>query len=215
MQLSKDIRLEIQSRQATQAARAIRTFARSAAQSIKGTLELQELAKETGQGLYHLSAQMDLNSDGSDVEEMDPIDEVEEDHMAEFKYFKDLVVSSRSFERFKERFDLCVNPDQARSAVFQQWGSVSSTSSRESLSYDIELDLHSFIDIHVKDPAHIGELLTLTGEAEDAEALSCREYLSRSCPEIGMLLLEGIQVLLIHKSNCKKHLHNFLTTSHK
>jgi hypothetical protein len=49
VQLSKDIGIEVESRQATQASRAIRTFARRAAQSVKGILEDQELTKEKSQ----------------------------------------------------------------------------------------------------------------------------------------------------------------------
>jgi hypothetical protein len=208
VQLSKDIRIEMQSRQATQAARAIRTFAISAAQSIIRNIELQESTKESSErtaGMYDLSTQVDPNSEGSDDDEMDPIDELE-DHMAEFKYFEDLVVSSKSFEWFKERFHLCVNPDQARSAVFQQWPHLSPKSSQQSLSYDIAWDLEFFIDTHVKDPTQIKNLIAITGEAVHAEALSCREYLSRACPSISTLLLKSIELLSLHKSNCKTHM---------
>jgi hypothetical protein len=208
VQLSKDIRIEMQSRQAKQAARAIRTFAISAAQSIVRNIELQESTKESGErtaGMYDLSTQVDPNSEGSDDDEMDPIDELE-DHMAEFKYFEDLVISSKSFEWFKERFHLCVNPDQARSAVFQQWPHLSPKSSQQSLSYDIAWDLEFFIDTHVKDPTQIGNLIAITGEAVHAEALSCREYLSRACPDISTLLLKSIELLSLHKSNCKTHM---------
>ncbi|KAH8751896.1 hypothetical protein BGZ57DRAFT_728116, partial [Hyaloscypha finlandica] len=201
VQLSKDIRIEMQSRQAKQAARAIRTFAISAAQSIIRNIELQESTKESGErtaGMYDLSTQVDPNSEGSDDDEMDPIDELE-DHMAEFKYFEDLVISSKSFEWFKERFHLCVNPDQARSAVFQQWPHLSPKSSQQSLSYDIAWDLEFFIDTHVKDPTQIGNLIAITGEAVHAEALSCREYLSRACPDISTLLLKSIELLSRHQ----------------
>ncbi|KAH8762311.1 hypothetical protein F5882DRAFT_522842 [Hyaloscypha sp. PMI_1271] len=221
VQLSKEIRNEMQSRQATQAARAIRTFARSAAQSIKGALELQKSTKETSElkaEMYDLSTQVDPNSESSHGDETDAIDELEEDHMAEFKYFEDLVVSSKSFEWFKERFHLCVNLDQARSAVFQQWprlspksprlspksshlSLLSPKSSQQSLFYDIECDLEFFIDTHVKDPTQIGNLIVITGEAVHAEALSCREYLSRACPDISTLLLKSIELLSLHKSN--------------
>jgi hypothetical protein len=231
VQLSKDIRIEVESRQATQASRAIRTFARRAAQSIKETLEDQELTKERNQQemeMYRLASQVDPNaegtvdlqdltnettqfqrtgqadpnSDGSDVDEMGPIDDLEDD-MTEFKEFKDLVVSSNSFERFKERLDLYVNPDQARLAVFQQWPNLSPKSSRQSLSYDVEWDLEPFIDNRVKEYTQVGNLVTLTGEALNAEALSSREYLSRAWPDIGTLLLEGVELLLLHKSSCK------------
>jgi hypothetical protein len=198
VQLSKDIRIEIQSRQATQAARAIRTFARSTAQSMKRALERQEITKETSQGTDEM---YDSNSEGSDIG-MDPIDDVEE-HMGEFKQFALLIVSSQSFEWFKERFELCVNPNPARFAVFQQWPTLSSKSSQLLLAYDIEWDLESFVDIHVKEYTQLGNLVTLTGEVVNAEALSSREYLSWAWPDIGTLLLEGVELLLLHKSSCK------------
>lgn len=157
-----------------------------------------------------LATQSDPDSGDSDNDEMDAIDDVE-DQMSEFKFFKDLVVSFTSFERFKERFDLFVSPDQIRLAIFQQWPSLCSKSSRQQLSYDIECALESFIDNHVKDAKRLGELLTLTGDAVDAEALSVREYICRTCPDIGDLLLEGIELLLQHKSNGKSNAHLFDT----
>ncbi|KAN0095215.1 hypothetical protein V8E51_015926 [Hyaloscypha variabilis] len=260
VQLSRDVLAEVQSRHGIQAAKAIQNFAKSAARSIKGSLEIQQeevkqrrealhhlttggdpdlrttlevqewtneasqltkdlyrLAKredphsqeslepqewteETEQRaaeMHHLPAETGVYSDGSDDDEMEPIDF---EQMAEFKSFKDLVVSSMSFGRFKESFDLCVTPDPARSAVLQQWPKLSSKTSLLLLSYDVEWDLEDFVETHVKDPTRIGDLITFTGECVDAEAICTREYLMRVWPMIGNLLLEGIELLLLHKS---------------
>ncbi|PMD40857.1 hypothetical protein L207DRAFT_346681 [Hyaloscypha variabilis F] len=257
--LSRDVLAEVQSRQGIQAAKAIQNFAKSAARSIKDSLELQQEelnqqrealhhlatggdpdlrtpfevqewtneASQLTEDLYRLAAREDPHSlemlepqewteetkqraemyclpaetdayyDGSDEDEMEPIDF---EQMAEFKSFKDLVVSSMSFGRFKESFDLCMNPDPARSAVLQQWPKPSSKTSLQLLSYDVEWDLEHFVETHVKDPTRIGDLITLTGESVDAEAISTREYLMWAWPIIGNLLLEGIELLLLHKS---------------
>jgi hypothetical protein len=223
VQLSKDIRIEEQSQQAVQAGRAIRTFARSTTRSIKNTLEpeeeemiqqgpempepaiqmdpdSEEMSQEFADG-NGVAVQADPDSEVSEDDDIDPIDDID-DHLSELKSFKDLVVASKAFEDFKERLLLNVNPDQVRFAVFRQWPTLSWKSSRQPIWYHIKWDLES-VDEHLKDSAQLRELVTLTGDAVDAEALSSREYLSRTCPDIGMLLLDGIEHFLLHKSYCK------------
>lgn len=214
IQLSKDLFTEIQSSQSTQAAKVIHTFARNTAQEIKRTLELHQLTIQTSQRMERVyplfnpgrseSNQLEMNSEGSEDDEMDPVDDIE-GNTEGFKQLELLIVSSKSFEMFKERFDLCVNPEQARFAVFKQWPTTTSMSSQHQISYDIEWDLKAFVDNHVRDPKRIGELITLTGDSMDAQALSSLEYLSYTWPRVGAFLLEGIQLLLVTESKGKLH----------
>jgi hypothetical protein len=214
IQLSKDLRSEIQSRESTQAAKAIRTFARNTAQGIKRTLELHELTIQTSQRMAEVyplfnprqseSSQMDIDSDESEDDEMDPVDDLEE-NTEEFEQLELLIVSSKSFEMFKKRFDLYANPVQARFAVFKQWPTIISLSSQHQISYDIEWDLKTFVNNHVKDPTRIVELITLTGDSKDAQALSSGEYLSHTWPRVGPFLLQGLEQLLISESRGKLH----------
>jgi len=256
LELSQGVLIEVRSRQGIQAAQAIRVFAKSAAKSIKGTLELQEAetsqrieemhrqksqrdadfernikvqewthdatqvgpysqenlvlqewtveAEQRAAEMYRLSTQTDAYAEESDDDEdgdMEPIEAFE--RMAKFNNFRDLVISSLSFETFKERFNLSVNPDPARSAICQQWPKLASKSSLQLLSYEIEWELELFVDNHVKDPNRIGDLIILTGNYVDAEAICSRDYLSWAWPIVGALLLEGIQLLLLHKSSRK------------
>jgi hypothetical protein len=270
LELSQGILIEIQSRQGIQAAQAIRRFAKSAAKSIKGTLELQEAeicqrieemhrlktrgdadfpdfqrtiktqewthetiqrteemyrpatqvgpyvqenlvlqewtkeAEQRAAEMHRLSTQTDAyaeESDDDDDDDIEPIDAC--GRMAEFNSFRDLVISSLSFQTFKERFDLSVNPAPARSAICQLWPKLASISSLQLLSYEIEWELELFVDNHVKDPNRIGDLIILTGHSVDAEAICSRDYLSWAWPAVGCLLLEGIELLLLHESSRK------------
>jgi hypothetical protein len=151
--------------------------------------------------MYPLSTQTDAHAEQSDDEDddMEPIEAFE--CMVKFKNFRDPVISSLPFETFKERFNLCVNPDPARSAICQQWPKMASKSSLQLLSYEIEWELELFVDIRVKDPNRIGDLIILTGNSVDAEAICSRDYLSWAWPVVRALLLEGIQLLLLHKSS--------------
>ena len=42
----------------------------------------------------------------------------------------------------------------------------------------------------------LGEVLTLTGTGFDAQVLSCRDYLTTTWPEIGGLLINGLESLM-------------------
>jgi hypothetical protein len=92
---------------------------------------------------------------------------------------------------------------EIQTSVLKAWPLSSAKSSRETLSYDIEWDLQAFLENHVQDPTKLAELVTISGEAVDAEAISSREYLARTYSDIGTLLSEGIELLLLHKSSCK------------
>jgi hypothetical protein len=256
LELSQGVLIEVRSRQGKRAAQAIQIFAKSAAKSIKGTLELQEAeigqrieemhrrktqrdadpqrtikveewtheatqvgpytqenlvlqewtveAEQRAAEMYPLSTQTDAYAEESDDDEDDDMEPIEAfERMVKFNNFRDMVISSLSFETFKERFNLSVNPDPARSAICQQWPKLASKSSLQLLSYEIEWELELFVDNYVKDLNRIGDLIILTGNSVDAEAICSHDYLSWAWPVVGTLLLEGIQRLLLHKSNRK------------
>jgi hypothetical protein len=216
IQLSRDLRVELPSREATQAAKAIRTFARNVAQSVRSTLELQQITKgssestteadtiaNTYQSLTSKTNQpgmVQMDSEASDEDEMEPVDDLDE-NAEQFKELEWLIVHSKAFEMFKERFNLFVHPGPARLAVFEAWPVTRSMSSQLLIAYDVEWDLEAFIAEHVKDLQKIGDLVTLTGDSVNAEALSSREYLSRTWPVAGPVLLRGIEELLLKSEN--------------
>jgi hypothetical protein len=191
LELSQGVLIEVRSRQGKRAAQAIQIFAKSAAKSIKGTLELQEAeigqrieemhrrktqrdadpqrtikmeewtheatqvgpytqenlvlqeltveAEQRAAEMYPLSTQTDAYAEESDDDEDDDMEPIEAfERMVKFNNFRDMVISSLSFETFKERFNLSVNPDPARSAICQQWPKLASKSSLQLLSYEIE-----------------------------------------------------------------------------
>jgi hypothetical protein len=205
----------LSSHESTQAAKAIRTFARNSAKSIRENLELEALTKETSEWIEKVITarklaqsvgvglnQGDFRPEADDDDEMDPVDDLEE-NMEDFKKLESLITSSNSFERFKEHFRLFVHPDEIRYGVLQEWPIKSSLSSERSISYEeVDWDLQSFVDNHVKDISRIKDLVTITGNSINAQALACRDYLSHTWPDVRNLL-HGIEQLLANRSDRK------------
>jgi hypothetical protein len=62
--------------------------------------------------------------------------------------------------------------------------------------YKVHWHLHSFISPFFPSTQQIGDIITLTGNHEDAWATTCRQYLSTNYPKSGTLLIDVLQQIL-------------------
>jgi hypothetical protein len=67
----------------------------------------------------------------------------------------------------------------------------------------VEWAVEKFLEDCFPEGQRLGEVLTLTGGSFNAQALSCQDYLRSTWPEMGSLLLEGIEMLRLNRTEGK------------
>ncbi|KAE9367993.1 hypothetical protein N431DRAFT_445061 [Stipitochalara longipes BDJ] len=60
------------------------------------------------------------------------------------------------------------------------------------IKYDVEWEVPKFLATCFTEGQELGKVLTATGEALNAQAQSCADYLAQTWPEIGPVLLDGL-----------------------
>lgn len=200
VQFAAHLRLEAASpsadKQTINAARVVRNLSGRTAHRIRDSLEA---ANKTDRDEAVLLVPNSNQQEDSDTE-LSSDEDIKEDLDAddEPNGLKDLetrLKSSNSFQMLIENFRLFVRPDLIQRSLFQIWPVTSPRSLPLEIKYQVEWEVQKFIQGYFPEGQKLGEVLTLTGEPFDAQALSCRDYITATWPGVGSLLLEGLEML--------------------
>jgi hypothetical protein len=186
VQFSAHLKAESPSLTMTQAARAVRRFARNAASLFRQSLDASENDNQLGPVIVS-SRQDDGDEDDDDL--LENKEEGEEDASK-----LELVLSkSVAFRLLEENFRLFVHPDPVKKALFQVWPISHPRDSALEINYSLEWEVPHSLATYFAEGQKLGNILTLSGDAINAQARSCGEYLVQTWPEIGPALLSSLQ----------------------
>jgi hypothetical protein len=161
----------------------VRHFSTNAAHSIRRVLE--DKLKASSRPTLNLPQEIE-----SSDEEDDRVEDQEEESIPDLEL---ALYESNSLQMLRDNLRLFLSPDPAERAVFEAWPPDQSRSLPEELIHHIECELVSFLDTNYEQGQTLGQILTLSGQDDDAQASSCKEYLAENWPEAGPLLLEAIE----------------------
>jgi hypothetical protein len=122
--------------------------------------------------------------------------ESETEEADEFQDLEHILALSIAFSLFKENMRLFVHPDPVQRALLRIWPLNHSRTSAFEISYEVEWEVEQFLGTCFVEGQPLGAILTLTGDAINAQAQSCREYMTRTWPKLGGLILDGLENLL-------------------
>jgi hypothetical protein len=139
------------------------------------------------------------NRDPEDEEEDEDDDDLLENTEGGEDDSKDLellLTNSLALQMLKENLELLLYPDPVKGALFQIWPITQPRSSSLEIQYSVEWEVPQFLSTYFAEGQDLGTILTITGEAENAQAHTCGAYLSQTWPEIGPILLNRMHEVL-------------------
>jgi hypothetical protein len=190
LQLSAQLQAKASSPEERQVANAIRKFSPNAARIIRKRLQshrdTRTIAIEPPDIFYS-----DETYDGSESDELDPIEDLDEQTNSP-KDMEAFILHSKSFDVFKDSLRECLlmHSDPIRLALSKIWPV---RCSQHEIPYEITWELPQFLALYLGSDQSIGDALALTGDSLNAQALSCRDYLKFAWPDIGSVILEGVE----------------------
>lgn len=192
VQFSKHLKDEALSSKMGEAARFIMRSSKAVATMIREKLE-DHSQVSLPQAQISDRTRRDQSSDSDDHEPFDtkPIS-------SNLSEIKELILHSNSFQMLRENLRIFVHPNPIHKALFAIWPVTSPRTSRFNIDYNVEWEAQYFLTHYFPKDSSFGDVMTLTGGPINAQALSCRDYLLSTWPNIGGLLLDGLE---IHLSN--------------
>ena len=194
VQFSSHLKTEATSPMMLKAASAVRRLARNAANLLQQSLERQAPLASAKQKQNKLLPQADQEEEEDDDED-DYLDEYRE--VGEEEPNIELFLSnSAALRLLEENIRLFVHPDPIRKALFKLWPVNHPRDSPLAIEYDLQWEVPDFLRNCFVEGQELSKVLTLTGEAINAQAMSCSDYLEQTWPVLGRVLLEGLQEAL-------------------
>jgi hypothetical protein len=123
--------------------------------------------------------------------------------------------TSGLFQTILDTFRLSIHNDPVEEAILEVWPISCPRSSSTAVKFEIKWELPTYLQTYFSQIQQLGDVLTITGDygtagdAFNAQATPCRDYLSATWPAIAIGLLEGVGSML-HTSQAGK-----LTSLHK
>jgi hypothetical protein len=144
----------------------------------------------------------DYREEDPDEDDMDDVLDYKEGEGEEDpKSLEILLAKSVALQLLEENLRLFISPDPIRRMFFEMWPVTRSRTSQFTVEYDVQWEVPSFFGTYFAEGEELGNVLTVTGEAINAQAQSCRDYLVQTWPKIGATLLDCLQELLVHGSD--------------
>jgi hypothetical protein len=194
VQFSSHLKAEATSPTMLKAASAVRRLARNAANLLRQSLERQAPLASAKQNQNKLLPRADQEEEEDDDED-DYLDEYRE--VGEEEPNLELFLSnSAALRLLEENIRLFVHPDPIRKALFKLWPVNHPRDSPLAIEYDLQWEVPDFLRNCFAEGQELSRVLTLTGEAINAQAMSCSDYLEQTWPVLGRVLLEGLQEAL-------------------
>ncbi|KAH8762401.1 hypothetical protein BGZ57DRAFT_725703, partial [Hyaloscypha finlandica] len=186
---------------------AIARIARNAANLFRQSLERLTKSDQEADRIDTKGDQ--VNWPSGDYREEDP-DEDDMDDVLDYKEgegeddpksLEILLAKSVALQLLEENLRLFISPDPIRRMFFEMWPVTRSRTSQFTVEYDVQWEVPSFFGTYFAEGEELGNVLTVTGEAINAQAQSCRDYLVQTWPKIGATLLDCLHELLVHGSD--------------
>jgi hypothetical protein len=189
------------SRQIRGASKVVRQLSTNTAHLIRRKFEIEHDQQPTNANLPSSSQDyISGNNPEKCVDSSDDDDDDEDDldnDISEEKVLPSdlecILLETRAFEMLQDNLRLFLNPDPVERAVFESWPVIKSTSESVAIDYHIQWELLQFLDSEHANLQDLGKLLTVTGGSENAQALSCEDYITATWPSMGQFLLSTVQ----------------------
>jgi hypothetical protein len=193
VQFSSHLKVEATSPMMLKAASAVRRLARNAANLLRQSLERQAPLASEKRLQNKLLPQAD-----HEEEEEDEDDDLHEYREAgeEDPNLELFLSNSAALRLLEENIRLFVHPDPIGKALFKLWPVNHPRDSPLAIEYDLQWEVPDFLRDYFAEGQELSKVLTLTGEAINAQAMSCSDYLEQTWPVLGRVLLEGLQEAL-------------------
>lgn len=193
-QMSDHLRVEASSPEEKLTARLVQRFSTNAAHVVRTRLQSRVHTSET----IIEETTIEQDNQTCNAEDLIPVDKV--NHQVDpLEYIESFILASNSFALLKEKLRLFLYPDPFRMALLTVWPVTEPRSSKLALLYDTESDLFQFLRLQFPEGQKLGDVQTLTGGSVNAQASSCRDYLSATLETLGeaeSLLLDGMEEIL-------------------
>jgi hypothetical protein len=205
-QFSEHLQIEATSPLFLRASKVVRQFSTNTAHSIRRTLEetrgrssercYTDGIRPTEGSLTVIEIGQDSDSDSSDEENPD-VDIREEEYGDEpVPELEVALLGSKAFQMLRDNLRLFLRPEPVERAVFETWPIQHSRAELQFFVHEADWEIPKFLELNF-DKHPLGKILTLTGHDENAQAVSCEEYLRETWPETGLLLLEAVEKFLL------------------
>jgi hypothetical protein len=193
---SEHLRIEgKRSRLLRDASTVVRHFSTNAAHLIRRSLENRinksiEFIQNQSQEIENFEDEDDADDEYDENENFEDNDGLEEESIPDLEL---ALYESNSFQMLRDNLRLFLSPRPAERAVFEAWPPDQSRSLPDELIHHVEWELVRFLDTNYEQGQALGRILTLSGQDDDAQASTCKEYLTENWPEAGPLLLAAIE----------------------
>lgn len=102
----------------------------------------------------------------------------------------------------RKDFELFLQPNQVQRAVFDSWPSPSSWAQSAELIYTVLPGIRGYVKSQFSEEGYkhvsiLDKILTFVGTDKDAEAASCKEYLTRRWVAVGLCWVNVLEDFLI------------------
>ncbi|PMD21193.1 hypothetical protein NA56DRAFT_134384 [Hyaloscypha hepaticicola] len=173
------------------AASAVRRLARNSANLLQQSLERQAPLASEKRKQYKLFSQADQEKEDGEEEKYD-LHEYRESGEEDLN-LELLLSKSTALRLLEENIRLFVYPKPISKALFRLWPINHPRDSLLAIEYDLQWEAPDFLSNCFAEGQELSKVLTLTGEAINAHAMSCQDYLEQTWPVIGRALLDGLQ----------------------
>ena len=114
---------------------------------------------------------------------------------------ENFVLDSNALAVLKDSFRLFVHPNPVREVMLEIWPFSSPRNTPQLISCHMEWEIPKFLKNFFPFGQRLGDILTITSEVRpnkegdllNAQATSCRDYLTLNWPTLGPFLLEGLE----------------------
>jgi hypothetical protein len=202
---SVQLRAQASTSEERQIGRAIKYLARNAAHQFRSKMASQTESMEYTE---NRSVEADKEIDDLAIEDYeDNLDEESENDPDEveikFQSLEKSFQGSDALLTLKDNFRLFVRPNPVRKAMLDGWPASYPRRSGHWISYLIRWELLEYLRKGFSKGQRLGDVMTITsqikqgveGELPNAQAASCRDYLSLNWPDLGTFVLDGIETL--------------------
>jgi hypothetical protein len=205
---SAELRTQASTSEENKAAGVIKYLARNIAHLFRARMDLQtDEMKSTEPGACLGQEAEEIIDDVVIEDNLDDGEESESEPSekeTDFQHLESFLQSSSALLALKDSFGVFVHPDPVRKAMLEVWPLSHSRRSRQWISYRIKWEVPEFLNERFPEGQHLGDVMTITseigpsgeGDLPNAQAKSCRDYLSSHWPDLGPFLLEAIEKLL-------------------
>lgn len=120
-----------------------------------------------------------------------------------FHYLEQTFQDAHTLSALRDSFRLFVYPDPVCKAILQVWPPSAARISNHSISYQVKWEVAKLRSQWLAKGQRLADVMTITSQLEQdddgdqphTQATSCLDYLSKNWPDLGRLILDGLETL--------------------